>query len=161
MTASDAAHLVCEVACHRIGVFYELLPDATCTLDLSLAAELALGAGLARATRVTSPAKAFSWSTIHVDGVLGLRDLATDVDGSLLGEIAVGDRRGHVGNVVNLASKIMAPGFTLSVKVFQAPPPCHLPGRRACPRLPRPRSHACDFPGDAFSWSTIRLMVRF
>ena len=33
-----------------------------------------------RATRVTSAAKERSWSTIAVDGVLELEDLARDVD---------------------------------------------------------------------------------
>ena len=37
-----------------------------------------------RATRVTSEANEFSWSTIDVDGVLQLEDLAPHVDGDLL-----------------------------------------------------------------------------
>src|SRR2546423_1841345 len=118
-----------------------------------------------RATRVTSPAKALSWSTIvlmvslscrispltltviffdrsppaiavatsamlrtcaaaparpprhlggegvqlvhhGVDGFLELQDLAADVDGDLLGQVAVGDGDRHVGDVADLGGQI-------------------------------------------------------
>ena len=59
-----------------------------------------------RATRVTSEAKPLSWSTIDVDGVLELEDLALHVDGDLLRQIARGDRGGHFGDVAHLAGQV-------------------------------------------------------
>src|SRR5205823_10313980 len=42
----------------------------------------------------------------RVDRVLQLQDLAADVDGDLLGEIAAGDGRGHLGDVADLAGQV-------------------------------------------------------
>ena len=80
-----------------------------------LAAELALGADLARDARHLGGERA---QLVHhrVDGVLELEDLALHVDGDLLRQVAVGDRRGHLGDVAHLAVRLPAIGFTLSVR---------------------------------------------
>ena len=70
-------------------------------LHLGLAAELALGADLAGHARHLGGEGA---ELVHhgVDGVLQLQDLALDVDGDLLGQVAVGDGGGDVGDVAHL-----------------------------------------------------------
>jgi hypothetical protein len=57
-----------------------------------------------RATRVTSAAKRVELVHHRVDRVLELEDLALDVDGDLLGEVAVGDGGGDFGDVADLGS---------------------------------------------------------
>ena len=59
-----------------------------------------------RATRVTSEAKELSWSTIDVDGVLQLEDLALHVDGDLLRQVAARHGGGHLGDVADLAGQV-------------------------------------------------------
>src|SRR5205085_831885 len=41
----------------------------------------------------------------RVDGVLEFEDFALDVDGDLLGQVAVGDRRRNLGDVAHLPSQ--------------------------------------------------------
>ncbi len=43
----------------------------------------------------------------RVDGVLELEELALDVGGDLLREVAVGDRGGHLGDVADLAGEVV------------------------------------------------------
>ena len=62
-----------------------------------------------RATRVTSSAKERSWSTIVLIVSLELEDLALHVDGDLLGEVAVGHRGGHLGDVAHLDGQVARP----------------------------------------------------
>ena len=59
-----------------------------------------------RATRVTSEANELQLIHHRVDGVLQLQDLALDVDGDLLGQVAVGDGGGHVGDVAHLGGQV-------------------------------------------------------
>ena len=63
-------------------------------LHLRLAAELAFGADLARHARHLR-GEDVELIDHRVDGVLQLEDLALDVDGDLLREVAVGDGRRH------------------------------------------------------------------
>src|SRR5207253_6239565 len=42
----------------------------------------------------------------RVDGVLQLQDLAADIDGNLLRQIAIGDRGRHVGDVADLGGQV-------------------------------------------------------
>ena len=63
-----------------------------------------------RATRVTSRGERAELVDHRVDGVLQLQDLAADVDGDLLGEVAVGDGRGHLGDVAHLAGEVAGHG---------------------------------------------------
>ena len=72
---------------------------------LGLAAELALGADLARHARHLG-GEGVELVDHRVDGVLQLEDLALHVDGDLLRQVAVGDRRGHLGDVAHLAGEV-------------------------------------------------------
>ena len=87
----DVAHLGGEVAGHQVDVVGEVLPHAGDALHVGLAAELALGADLARDARHLGGEGV---ELVHhgVDGVLQLEDLALHVDGDLLRQVAVGDR---------------------------------------------------------------------
>ena len=89
----DAAHLAGQVGGHHVDVVGEVLPRAGDAGDLRLAAELALGADLARDAGDLAGEGA-ELLDHRVDGVLELEDLALRVDGDLLREVAVGDRRG-------------------------------------------------------------------
>ena len=70
-------------------------------LDLRLAAEAALGADLARDARHLGGERA-ELVDHRVDRVLELEDLALDVDGDLLREVAVRDRGRDRGDVAHL-----------------------------------------------------------
>src|SRR5690606_21059497 len=80
----DAAYLVGEVRGHHVHVVREVLPRARDAGDLSLAAELALGADLARDARDLG-GEAVQLVDHRVDRVLELEDLALDVDRDLAG----------------------------------------------------------------------------
>ena len=78
-----------------------------------------------RATRVTSAAKALSWSTIVLIVSFSCRISPRDVDGDLLRQVAVGDGGRHLGDVAHLAGQVDAIELTVSVRSFQVPAtPC-------------------------------------
>ena len=88
----DVAHLAGQVRRHRVDVVGEVLPRAGDAGHLRLAAELALGADLAR------DAAHFRGERVQlidhrVDGVLQLEDLALHVDRDLARQVAARDRR--------------------------------------------------------------------
>ena len=58
------------------------------------------------ATRVTSRGEAVELVDRRVDRVLELEDLALDVDGDLLRQVAVGDGRRDLGDVPHLAGQV-------------------------------------------------------
>src|SRR6185369_10820568 len=94
----DVAHLAGEVRGHRVHVVGEVLPDARDALHLRLPAELSVGPDLPR-----HPGD-FTRESIElidhrVDGALQLEDLALDVDGDLLRQVALGDGGRHLGDV--------------------------------------------------------------
>ena len=60
-----------------------------------------------RATRVTSAANERSWSTIVLTVSFSSSDLALDVDGDLLREVAVRDRGRDVGDVPHLVGEVV------------------------------------------------------
>ena len=74
-----------------------------------------------RATRVTSSANDESWSTIVLIVCLQLEDLARASTVDLLGQVAVGDRGGDLGDVAHLAGQVAGHELTLSVRSFQVP----------------------------------------
>src|SRR5690606_32100786 len=101
----DVAHLRGEVGRHRVDVVGEVAPGAGDALDLGLAAEFAFGADF------TGDAGDFVGEggelvDHRVDGVLQLEDFALGVDGDLLGEVALGDGGGDVGDVADLRGQI-------------------------------------------------------
>ena len=101
----DVAHLAGEVGGHGVDVVGEVLPGAGHAGHLRLAAELALGADLARHARHFR-GEAVELVDHRVDGVLQLEDLAAHVDGDLLRQVAVGDGGGHFGDVAHLAGEV-------------------------------------------------------
>ena len=101
----DAAHLVGQVDRHAVDVLGQALPGARDAGHLGLAAELALGADLARHARHLGR-EGRQLVDHRVDGVLELEDLAAGVDGDLLGQVAVGDGGGHLGDVAHLVGQV-------------------------------------------------------
>src|SRR5207244_4466825 len=102
----DVADLRRQVRGHEVDVVGEVLPGSDDGGDLGLAAELAVGADFARHARHFRGKGA---QLVHhgVDGFLQLQDFATDVDGDLLRQVAIGDRDGDFGNVADLAGQIV------------------------------------------------------
>ena len=105
----DAAHLRGEVAGHGVHRVGEILPRAGDAGHVRLAAELAVGADLARDARHLGGERA-QLIDHRVDGVLELEDLALHVDGDLLREVAGGHGLGHVGDVAHLGREVAGHG---------------------------------------------------
>ena len=74
-----------------------------------------------RATRVTSPAKRLSWSTMVLMVSFSSRISPLTFDGDLLGQVAVGDGGGDFGDVADLAGEVEAMELTVSVRSFHVP----------------------------------------
>ena len=103
--AGDVAHLRGQVRRHRVDRVGEVLPRAGDAGHDRLAAELAVGADLAGDARHFG-GEAAQLIDHRVDGFLELQDLAADVDGDLLGQVAVGDGDRHVGDVADLRGQV-------------------------------------------------------
>ena len=136
----DVAHLRREVRRHRVHVVGQVLPHPAHALDLGLAAELAVGADLARDARHLGGERV-ELVDHRVDGLLDLQDLAAHVDRDLARQVAAGDRGRHLGDVAHLRGEV---GRHRVDRVGQVLPRAgdarhDPPGRRACPRC-RPRA---------------------
>src|SRR6185312_2118692 len=101
----DVAHLAGQVAGHRVDALGQVLPRSGHAFDVGLAAELAFGADLARDAGHFRGERA-QLVDHRVDRVLELEDLALDVDGDLLRQVAGGDRGRHVGDVAHLCGQV-------------------------------------------------------
>ena len=101
----DVAHLAGQVGGHRVHVVGEILPRPRHPGHLRLAAELALGADLARHA-CDFRGEGRELLDHRVDGVLQLQNFALHVDGDLAGKVAVGDGSGHVGDVAHLPGQV-------------------------------------------------------
>ena len=101
----DVADLRGQVRGHEVDVVGEVLPGAGDFRHLGLAAELAFGADFARHA---GDFRGEGVELVHhrVDGVLQLENLALDVDGDLLRQVALRHRRRHFGDVADLAGQI-------------------------------------------------------
>ena len=101
----DVAHLVGQVAGHRVDVVGEVFPGAGDAADLGLAAELAFGAHFLRDARHFRRERA---QLVHhrVDDVLDLQDLAARLHGDLLVEVAAGDRGRDLRHVAQLHRQV-------------------------------------------------------
>ena len=101
----DVAHLCRQVRRHRVDRVGEVLPGAGDARHDRLAAELAVGADLARHARHLGR-EAAQLIDHGVDGFLQLQNLAAHVDGDLFRQVAVrhGDR--HVGDVAHLRGEV-------------------------------------------------------
>ena len=105
----------------QVDVLGQVAPRAGDALDLGLAAELALGADLARDARDLVGERR-QLVDHRVDGVLQLEDLALRVDRDLLRQVAVGHRRRDLGDVAHLArSGSPAMKLTFSVRSRHVP----------------------------------------
>ena len=105
VTLGDVADLGGEVRRHQVHVLGQALPRAGHALDLGLTAEIALGADLARDAGHLGRERA-ELVDHRVDRVLELEDLALGVDRDLLGEVALGHRGGHLGDVSHLVGQV-------------------------------------------------------
>src|SRR5207244_12404681 len=95
------AYLARHRSRERVDVVRQVLPGAADPLDLSLAAELALGTHLAGDARHLVR-EGRELVDHDVDGVLELEDLAPRLDRDLLREIAGCDRGSHLRDVANV-----------------------------------------------------------
>ena len=105
---------------HHVDVVGEVLPRAGHAFDLRLAAELPFRADFARHARDFGGERV-ELIDHRVDGVLQLEDLALDVDGDLLRQVAVRDGRRHLGDVAHLVGEVRGHQLTLSVRSFHVP----------------------------------------
>src|SRR5206468_1313356 len=98
----DVADLAGQVGGHRVHRVGQVLPGTGDAVPPRLSADLAFGADLARHARHFAGEGV---ELVHhgVDGVFQLQDFAAHVHGDLLGQVAVGDRGGHLGDVTDLA----------------------------------------------------------
>ena len=101
----DGPDLVGQVGGQLVHVVGQVLPDATDLGRLGLAAQLAFDPHLACHPGDLSGEGV---QLVHhgVDGVLELEELALDVDGDLLGQIAVGHGGRHLGDVADLSGQV-------------------------------------------------------
>ena len=106
----DVAHLAREVAGHGIDVVGEILPRARDARHLRLAAQLSLGAHLARDARHLAGEGV---QLVHhgIDGVLQLEDFALDVDGDFSRQVAACHRGGDLGDVAHLTGQVRSHGI--------------------------------------------------
>src|SRR5207237_74782 len=88
-----------------VDVVGEVLPRPRDALHLGLAAELALGAHFAGDSG-DLVGEGRELVDHDVDGVLQLEDLALDVDGDLLGQVALGHGGRDLGDVPDLAGEV-------------------------------------------------------
>src|SRR5205814_1510984 len=101
----DVADLRGQIRRHEVHVVGEVLPDAGHAADVGLAAQLAVGADLAGDAGDLA-GEAAQLVDHGVDGVLQLEDLALDVDGDLLRQIAARHRRRDIGDVPDLRGQV-------------------------------------------------------
>ena len=101
----DAAHLLGQVGGHEVDGVGQVLPGAGDAGHLRLAAELALGADLARDARHFA-GEGVELIDHRVDGVLQLEDFALHVDRDLARQVAARHRGGHFGDVADLRGEV-------------------------------------------------------
>ena len=94
-----------QISGHEVHVIGEILPGSGHPLHFGLSAELSVRANL------TSHARHFAGEGIklvhhRVDGVLQLENFALNIDGDFAGEVAIGDRGSHLGDIANLRRQV-------------------------------------------------------
>ena len=101
----DVADLVGQVGGHEVDVVGQVLPGSRDAGDERLPAELALGPNLAGHARHLVGERR-ELIDHRVDRLLELEDLALDVDGDLLRQVAVGHRRRDHRDVAHLIGQV-------------------------------------------------------
>ena len=138
----DIAHLIGQVAAHRVDAVGQILPRSRHAGHQRLAAELAFGSHLAGDARHLG-GEGPQLVDHRVDGFLELQDLAAHVDGDLLRKVAVGDRDGDFGDVAHLPGQVARHRVDAFDEVL--PNPGDLAHLRLTAQLPV----RADFAGDA------------
>ena len=105
----DVAHLGGQISRHGIDAVGQVLPGAGDAGYIGLTTEPAFGANLAGDARDFA-GKAVELVDHRVDGFLQLKDLAADIDGDLVGQVAAGDGRRNIGNIAHLAGQVTGHG---------------------------------------------------
>src|SRR5206468_2118640 len=113
----DTADLVGQVARHQVHALREVFPGSGHTLHLSLATQVSLRTDLA------SHPGDFRGEGVQlvdhdVDRVLQFEDFAFDLDGDLLGEVALLNRACHPGYVAHVRREIAGHEIDVVGKVF-------------------------------------------
>src|SRR5207302_5192680 len=116
----DVADLAGQVAGHDVDVVGQVFPDPADAVDLGLAAEASLRADLAGHAR-DLVGEGVELVDHGVDGLLELQDLAADVDGDLLREVALLDGGGDLGDVADLAGQVAGHEVDVVGQVFPDP----------------------------------------
>ncbi len=138
----DVAHLVGEVAAHGVHRVGQILPGAGDAGHDGLAAELAVGADLARDARHFRRERA-QLIDHRIDGFLELQDFAAHVDRDLFRQVAVRHRDRHFGDVADLRGEIRRHRVHALGEVLP-----HA-GHAADLRLAAELAFGADFAGDA------------
>src|SRR5207244_4006736 len=138
----DVSDLGRQIAGHEVDAIDQVFPGTGDARNDGLAAQFAFGADLA------GNAGHFGGETAQlvdhrVDGILELQDFAAHIDGDFLGEVAVGDGDGHVGDVSDLSRQIAGHEIHAFGQIF--PNAAHV----ANLRLPAELAFGADFAGDA------------
>ena len=131
-----------QVACHAVDAVGQVLPSATHAAHIRLTTQLAFGTDLAS---YSSHLGGEGIQLVHhrVDGVLELENFPFDVDRDLLGEVAVGDGGGDLGDVPDLRGEIA--GHAVDVVRQVLPGPAHA----LHPGLPAELALGADFASHA------------
>src|SRR5262249_3378448 len=98
----DIPHLPSEILSHQVHIAGEIHPYTRDTYHARLAPEFALSAYLVGHARYFEGERI---ELIHhrVDGVLQVENFALHFDGDLLGETAIGDSGGNLGDTADLS----------------------------------------------------------
>ena len=95
-----------QVAGHGVHGVGQVLPRAGDAFHFGLAAQFSFGAHFAGHARHFRGEASESWSTIVLMVFLSWRISPLHVDGDFLGQVAVGDGRGHLRDVAHLDGEV-------------------------------------------------------
>src|SRR5207244_2136394 len=148
----DVSDLGRQITGHEVDAIGQVFPGTGDARNDGLAAQFAFGADLA------GNAGHFGGETAQlvdhrVDGILELQDFAAHIDGDFLGEVAVGDGDGHVGDVSPLRRP--AAGHEVDA-IRQVLPGAGDPGHGG---LAAELAFGADFAGDAGDFGGERIQL--
>src|SRR5205823_5095771 len=138
----NVANLGRQVGGQLVDVVGQVLPSARGTEDVGLTAEAAFGADLAGHAGDLA-GEGVQLVDHAIDRVLQVEDLAADVDGDLLGEVALGDGGRHFRNVADVGRQVAGHEIDVVGEVF--PDPDHALDLGLASQL----AFRTDFAGDA------------